>query len=374
MPNEPIITGDVVAGVIPTPVEAEHKALDLAVLKKGAKDFLTFVDDTKELFYAYLYHRTGSLGTAQTLMSELYLDVLSRAMSLWWFGSLSLDLLIETADKSLGKAMSGSEADLDSVYVPSLAWLNDEEKHAVSSLHESLWTLSIADQRVLILSLLMGFSIDRVATVLGMKQPAAAEALRQATEKLIAAWQPSESLKTKLQSLVFVPGLDIRRETNLRFAVVEKYNALRMRKYQWVVVGAFLAVFSNLIVAGVLAFVVVVQSPTSLRGARTEVAALDALLLKREIAGLEAKKSLSALTPQAQGLAAYDTTRKLTSLGLSAALGAFEQQGTSEQEVDKLIDLLERASTAYVPAGRQVAAVLGQSTPFIDVAYALTLR
>jgi hypothetical protein len=136
------------------------------------------------------------------------------------------------------------------------------------------------------------------------------------------------------------------------------------------VVGAFLAVFSNLVVAGVLAFVVVVQSPTSLRGPRTEVAALDALLLRRDIAGLEAKKSLSALAPEARGLAAYDTTRELTNLGLSAALGAFEQQGKSEQEVDQLIDLLERASTAAAP-GRQVAGLLGQPMPFIDVAYAM---
>jgi hypothetical protein len=113
MSDTSTLNGDVIAGVIPTPIEAEHKVLDLAVLKKGAKDYLTFVDDTKELFYAYLYHRTGSLGTAQTLMSELYLDVLSRAMSLWWFGSLSLSLLIETADKALGKTMAGSEADLD---------------------------------------------------------------------------------------------------------------------------------------------------------------------------------------------------------------------------------------------------------------------
>ncbi|HRH93152.1 MAG TPA: hypothetical protein PKV72_01325 [Candidatus Peribacteria bacterium] len=367
------LTGDVVAGVIPTPVESEHKVLDLAVLKKGAKDYLTFVDDTKELFYAYLYHRTGSLGTAQTLMSELYLDVLGRAMSLWWFGSLSLSLLIETADKALGKAMAGNEADLDSVYIPSLAWLNDDEKHSVSSLHESMWTLSVADQRLLILSLLMGFPNDRVAAALGMKKEAADAALAQATEKLLAAWQPGETMKTKLQSLIFVPDLDIRRETNLRFAVVEKYNALRMRKYQWVVVGAFLAVFSNLIVAGVLAFVVVVQSPTTLRSARTEVAGLDALLLKREISGLEAKKSISALLPQAQGLAAYDTTRQMTSLGLSAALGAFEQQDKNEAEVDKLIQLLERASTAYVP-GRQVAGLLGQPTPFIDVAYAVMVQ
>jgi DNA-directed RNA polymerase specialized sigma24 family protein len=374
MSDTSTLNGDVIAGVIPTPIEAEHKVLDLAVLKKGAKDYLTFVDDTKELFYAYLYHRTGSLGTAQTLMSELYLDVLSRAMSLWWFGSLSLSLLIETADKALGKTMAGSEADLDRVFIPNLAWLTDEEKHGVSSLHESLWTLAVADQRLLILSILMGFSTDRVAAALGMKQQVAEQALSQATQKLLAAWQPSDSLKTKLQSLVFVPDLDIRRETNLRFAVVEKYNALRMRKYQWVVAGAFLAVFSNLVVAGVLAFVVVVQSPTSLRGARTEVAALDALLLKREIAGFEAKKSLTALAPQAQGLAAYDTTRQMTSLGLSAALGAFEQQGTNEVEVDKLIKLLERASTASVPAARQVAALLGQPTPFIDVAYAVMIQ
>lgn len=371
MSDQPILTGEAVAGAIPSVAEVPHKVLDLAVLKKGAKDYLTFVDDTKELFYAYLYHRTGSLGTAQTLMSELYLDVLGRAMSLWWFGSLSLSLLLETADKALGKAMSGSEADLDRVFVPSLTWLTEEEKKSVSSLHESLWTLPVMEQRILILSMLMGFSDDRIALALGMKQDALVQARQHATEKLLAAWQPIASVQTKLQSMVFVPGLDIRRETNLRFAVVEKYNALRMRKYQWVVAGAFLAVFSNLIVAGILAFVVVVQSPTSLREARTEVAALDALLLKREIAGLEAKRSLSALLPEARGLVAYDTTRELTSLGLSAALGALQQQSKSEVEVDKLIQLLERASTSAAPATRQVAMLLGQPTVLIDVANAL---
>jgi DNA-directed RNA polymerase specialized sigma24 family protein len=371
MSEQNAITGDAVAGVIPMPAEAEHKALDLAVLKKGAKDFLTFVDDTKEVFYAYLYHRTCSLGTAQTLMSELYLDVLSRAMSLWWFGTLSLELLLEAADKTLGKSMAGSEADVDSVYVPALAWLNEDEKKFATSLHESLWTLPVAQQRLVILSLLLGFSNERIATVLGMKPDAAKDAVNKAVETLVSAWQPSDAVRAKLQSLVFMPGLDIRRETNLRFAVVEKYNALRMRKYQWVVVGAFLAVFSNLIVAGVLAFVVVVQSPSSLRGTRAEVAALDALLLKREIAGLEAKRSLNALAPEARGLAAYDTTRKLTTVGLSAALNAFEQQGSNEAEVDKLIKLLERSSTAMAPAGRQIAALLGQPVALVDVAMAL---
>lgn len=374
MTEQNAITGDAVAGVLALPIDGERKALDLAVLKKGAKDFLTFVDDTKEVFYAYLYHRTGSLGTAQTLMSELYLDVLSRAMSLWWFGTLSLELLLDAADKALGVSMAGSEADLDAVYIPALAWLNDDEKRHAASLHESLWTLPAAEQRLVILSLLLGFSNDRIATLLGQKPAASQEATQKAVEKLVAAWQPSDAVRAKLQSLVFMPGLDIRRETNLRFAVVEKYNALRMRKYQWVVVGGFLAIFSNLIVAGVLAFVVVVQSPTSLRSTRAEVAALDALLLRREIAGLEAKRSLNALSPEARGLAAYDTTRQLTAIGLSAALNAFEQQQSNEVEVDKLIKLLERSATALAPMGRQLAALVGQPTPLIDVALAITSR
>ncbi len=369
--SEQLATTGQALGASISPADAEHKAIDLAVVKKGAKDYLTFVDDTKEVFYAYLYHRTGSLGTAQTLMSELYLDVLSRAMSLWWFGSLNLKLMLNAADKALGKSLAGSEADLDATYVPTLSWLNEEEKHSVSALHESLWTLPIADQRVLILSLMLGFSDDRVAKTLGVQEPAAKQARESATEKLVTSWQPLESLKTKLNSLVFMPGLDIRREGNLRFAVVEKYNVLRLRRYQWVAVGAFLAVFSNIVVAGVLAFVVIVQSPTSLRTARTEMAALDALMLKREIAGLEAKKSLSALTPEAQGLVAYDAARQLTSVGLSAALSAFEQRAENEEDVDAMIDLLKRASTAAIPAGRQVASLwMGPTVALAEAAYA----
>ncbi len=116
------------ASPLPLPVtvsqEPGRKGLDLAVIKKGAKDFLDFMDGSKEVFYAYLYHRTGSQKLAQTLLSEIFIDTLTRAMSLWWFGTLSLKLLLDRADQVIGHE-SAAEADLDAVYLPSLVWLTE---------------------------------------------------------------------------------------------------------------------------------------------------------------------------------------------------------------------------------------------------------
>ena len=371
LPSTGSSTEDAVA--IPLPqAGADRKVLDLAVLKKGAKDFLSFVDESKEVFYAYLYHRTGSVSLAQTLLGELYLNVLSRAMALWWFGTLSLSLLLDTADKAIEKGITGSEADLDTVYVPTLTWLNDDERKSASSLHESLWTLPATAQKLLTLSLLMGFPQERIAKTLGLTPEQVQVQLQQATDLLLAAWQPIESLKKKIASLVFEPDFDINKEASLRFTIVEKYNALRMRRYQWVIVGGFLAVFANIIVAGVLAFVVVVQSPTSIRGAKTQVAALDVILLQRQLSQIEAKKALSDLLPQSRGLAAYGAARDLTSVGLSAGLNAFDQQNKNEADIGKIIKVLQRASTAMGPILRPIASiVLSPVRMAVDVARAI---
>lgn len=344
----------------PVAIEPSRKGLDLAVLKKGAKDYLDFLDSTKEIFYAYLYHRTGSQDLAKTLLSEIYLDVLSRAMSLWWFGTLSLKLVLDTAERVL-KDKDIIAADLDTVYLPSLAWLTTEEKKSVATLHDSLWTLPKTGQQFIILSLLIGLSDERIAQVMRVPLDTMREQLRTAKEFLLARWQPTPDVLEKIQSLVFVPALDLQAETRLRFSVVEKYNALRFRRYQWVVVGGLFAVMSNVIVAGILAFAVIVQPPTSLKGTRTQVAALDAVLLKREMHMNAVKQSIANIAGETKRIDAYDTTQRVTRAGLGVALDSFKEEQKKVRDADKLIQLLERASTAF----RQILAYAVSATEYV---------
>lgn len=326
----------------------QQKAIDLAILKKGTKDFLEFVDATKEVCFGYLYHRTGSLKLTQTLMKEIYLSVLSHSMSLWWFGALSVKFLLETADHVL-RDRPLEEADLDRVYLPRLAWLTDNERKVVSSLHDALWTLPIPAQRLLILSILLGFPDERIGQFLLERPDMVSEGLKTAKDILLSRWQPSAEIREKLGSLVFVPALDIHQETDLRFSVVEKYNSIRFRRYQWVIIGGIFAVLSNVIVASVLAFAVVTQPPTSLKGSRTEVASLDALLVKREMELAATKRSIAASFKEAQRITAYDVTRNLTTIGLGSALQALKAEQTDEAQVERMIKLLERARTALKP-------------------------
>lgn len=324
----------------------QPKAIDLATLKKGAKDFLDFADETKEIFYAYLCHRTGSTTLAKTLLSEIYMDALSKALALWWFGSLNLGMLLDIADKAI-RDHAVSDADIGSVYLPSLVWLSEEERGSVALLHEALWTLPTQAQRLLILSLFVGLSDDRIAGMTGVKTELVTTNLATAKDLLITRWKPLPVLVTKLQSLVFEPSLDLAAETSLRLALVEKYNALRLRRYQWVIIGGLFAVMSNVIVASVLAFAVIVTPPTSLRGTRAQVASLDAVLLKREIELSDAKQAVSATFRESQRIAAYSVTRDLTSLGLASALEALKSQQEQEAKVNQLLKLLKRADTAF---------------------------
>lgn len=326
-------------------VAPERKAIDLAVLKKGTKDFLDFADSTKEVFYAYLYHRTGSEKLAQTLLSEIYMEVLSKALSLWWFGKLRMTMLLERADAAM-KEQKGTEADLDTLYVPTLVWLSEEERKSVSSLHDGLWTIEGEAQRLLILSILVGLSDERIAELLDTKADLVTKKLAAAKELLLARWQPLAGLEMKLGSLVFEPSLSIADETNLRFALVEKYNSLRMRRYQWVVIGGLFAVMSNVIVASVLAFAVIVQPPTSMRGTKSQVASLDAVLLKRQIELSDAKRAMRATFEESQRIAAFSVSRDVTALGLASALEALKSQQEQEAEASRLIKLLRRADTA----------------------------
>ncbi len=331
------------------PVATGGKALDLAVLKRGVKDYLDFLDTTKEVFYAYLYHRTGSSELAKTILGEMYLDVLVRAMSLWWFGSLSIKLLFDVADKALSER-DVLAADLDTVYIPSLAWLNSEERQSVSTLHDALWSLPKEAERLLILSMFIGLSTERIAQVLRMPLEDVVTKLATAKDFLLTRWQPTSSVATKLDSLVFVPALDIQSESRIRFSVVEKYNALRFRRYQWVVLGGLFALMSNVIVASVLAFAVITVPPSSLHGTRTQVASLDAVLLKRQIALNQAKKSVIELSNEAQRLAAYDVSNHINTLGISVIQESQKQQKQQGIKLDNLIKLLQRAQTAMSPS------------------------
>lgn len=331
-----------------TPVSPEKKALDLAVIKRGAKDYLDFLDSTKEFFFGYLYHRTGSTEVARTILGEVYLDVLSHAMSLVWFGTLSLKLLLDSADAALQKR-DVSGADIDTVYLQSLVWLTDTEKHSVSTMHDALWSLPKEAQRLIILSLLIGMPDERIAKTLNRRKEQVAQDLAVAKDLLVQRWQPIPDMITKLNSLVFMPALDIQSETKLRFSVVEKYNALRFRRYQWVIIGGLFAVMSNVIVASVLAFAVITEPPTSLRGTKTSVASLDAVLLKRQLNIDKAKKSIAVSFEESKKLAAYSATRDFTALGLASALESLKAQQDQESEVERILKVMERARTAMSP-------------------------
>jgi len=348
-------------GTTAVPTTALQKGIDLAVLKKGAKDYLEFMDATKEAFFAYLYHRTGSLKLAHTLLSEVHLSVLTRTMSLWSFGALSLRALLDMADKMI-EGKPAEEADLDQVYLPTLTSLSDAERRDVSSLHDALWTLPKTAQRLLILSLFLGLSNERIGKVLFLSEKSVTEQLGVAHELLVSRWQPSSATLQKLTAVAFVPALDIASETNLRFMVVEKYNALRFRRYQWLIIGGVFAVLSNVIVASVLAFAVVVQPSTSLKQTRKEVASLDGIILQRQMKVAAAKRSITASFQESQRIVAYDVTRNFTVLGLGTALDALKAQQKDETQVDKIIQVLERAKTAMKPmidiAMRDVRAIL----------------
>lgn len=330
------------------PNTPQQKALELAVIKNGAKDYLDFLDSTKEFFFGYLYHRTGSTELARTILGEVYVDVLSRAMSLVWFGTLSLKLLFDAADTAL-RDRDVSAADIDTVYLQSLVWLNDLEKHSVATMHDALWSLPKEAQRLLILSLLIGMPDERIAKTLSRRTEQIVQDITVAKELLLQRWEPLPEMITKLNSLVFVPALDIRSETQLRFSVVEKYNALRFRRYQWVIIGGLFAVMSNVIVASVLAFAVIMEPPTSLRGTKTSVASLDAVLLKRQLAVDNVKRSIAVSFEESQKLAAYSATRDFTALGLASALESLKAQQDQESEVDRILKVMERARTAMGP-------------------------
>lgn len=316
---------------------AERKLIDLAVIKKGARDFLSFFDETKELLLAYLYHRTGSRSGAENLLADVYLDLLNRALSVWWFGSLSFALLIRDADKVLGRTKHLQEADTDNVYVKTLTWLTEDQRQAIATLHETVWTLEEHDQQLFILRYFLGLPIERIALLLGISKAAAQTGVDKARVLLLTRWGQPESI---LDSLVYMPALDIARETGMRFALVEKYNALRMRRFQWVIAGGLLAVFSNMIVASVLAFAVVTQPPTTLKGTKQDLASLDAIVVTRERERAKTERAVGTLYRESQNIAAFEAGRTLTEVGASAGRQAILKR---QERARVLTSLIERA-------------------------------
>jgi DNA-directed RNA polymerase specialized sigma24 family protein len=340
------------------------KGIDLAILKRGAKDYLDFLDATKEAFFAYLYHRTGSLKAAQEVLSEVYVESLSKSMSIWRLGSLTFQSLLDAADKSL-HAKDTVAADIDSVFLAHVPWLNAQERSSASSLHDALWSLPVQAQRLLILSLFIGLPASRIADTLGKETSDIEGEMQTATELLLSRWQPLTSLREKLHEFVFLPSLDINFETTLRFHVVEKYTALRFRRAQWVILGGLFAVLSNVIVASVLAVAVVTQPPTSVRGTQRQLASMDALLLQRQIALQTAQQSVTASFRETQRIVAHDVTRDFTTLGLAVALESLMEQQSQEDEVHRLLNVLKSAEVALKSGSHPVLMAQMQSVRYV---------
>ena len=359
MPDNPMtLAGDTMAAPLAA-ARPMRKGIDLAVIRRGARDYLEFLDTTKETFFAFLYHRTGSSAVARTLLADVYTEVLSRAMSLWWFGALTMRTLLDAAERAL-RSRTAEAADLDQTYLPALPWFTESEKSSVATLHDALWSLPLPAQRLVILSLLLGLPEDRIAEATGLKRETVAEHTGIARELLLARWQPPAEVRAKLASLVFLPSIDVAAETSLRLAIVEKYNALRFRRYQWVVLAGLFAVMSNVIVAGLIIFTVVVAPPTSLRTTRTQVASLDAVLLERRAAAGRLRSAGDQLTTEARRLAAHDAASSLTDVGLSAARSALTERRSEERDLAPILRSLRAASLALLRIGMRIVAFIMQ--------------
>lgn len=325
------------------------KVYDLAVLGQGVRDYLSFVDETKELFFAYLYHRTGSVDRAFQLMVDVYLEVLSRSLSFLWRKRLTLRALLNVADRVIcDMQVEVDESDVDAVYVPALAWVKGpREKEIAGHLHETLWTLSAADQRMLALSLLLGLDDEHIAQMEGLDILKFKEHLELSRQRLLKKWDLGSEMRHHLSSLAFLPSLSLSKENELRFAVIEKYIAQKARRFQWVVLAVVLAVLSNAFVASVLALTVIIKPASSLHSVRSEVASLDAVILKRERESADpVRQSLSSLSRGKDKLLAYGAASDLHDLALIAVSKELSSYVRQEAEIEKTIRILE-ARTAY---------------------------
>ena len=304
-----------------------------------------FIQDSSEIFFGYAYHRTGSMGLARQLVQEVYLDVVAKAASFWWARHVRIAMLFDRMDQILEKT-AAAEADLDRVYIPTLTWFSAKEREEMSGLHDAIWTLPLREQKLIILSLLLAVPNDRIAFILGENPDRIQQEIKNACDKLVQTWNPSENVRSQLGSLVFEPSLSQDDLQALMLVVMETTTARKFRSLQWVIIAGVFAVVSNVVVASVLAFAVVNEPPTSLKGVRTQVASLDAILLEREDSMQRIEGTLTPEREEARKVAAYITSKRLTNYGLSTALDALQEEQKVEVKTQRMIKVLKRASVA----------------------------
>ncbi len=334
------------------------RAINLPIFGSGASDFLDIVDDTDATLFAYLYHRCGSFALARTLLTEVYLSVLPRAVSLLWFNTVRPKHLFAEADRLLEEHPS-QESDLDRIYMPGLYWMSETERSSAVSLHEALWSLRPRAQRLLTLSLLAGLSEHRIAEIEGATPDRITAELAAARREFLVRWQPAETLLQKLPSLIFVPSLSIVDETTMRTAIVNKYSSVRMRRYQWVIVAGFATVFANFIVASVFAFAVITEPSASLKTTSQRLASVDAALKVKRLEHTDADYLLVQFYKQTQEVARDYSTHEFNALGLSAAAGAAKRRGETDERLRELLRLLDDARTVsmFMPRASLLVAV-----------------
>ncbi len=320
--------------------------------------YLDFFHQTHDVFFAYLYHRTGSLHRAEEILSRVYIDLLSKTLSFWWFQSNDLALLFRLAEPDI-QAPSSMSADIDAVYLPAVTWCPPEDRSSLSSLHEVLWSLPSSDQAMLTLTLLLGLSPDDSAKALRLSKATLLEKIEGARLRFLERWSPSEGLTMHLSDLAFLPSMSTSSRVSLEDALTLKAAQLGIRTTQWVMIGTIFAVLSNVIVASVLAFAVITQPPTSLHHTQRQLASLDRLLLEREQTLNRARASLSLQMIEAQKLDAQNAVQSLTKLGLSVSREALLEQQQKEQKTNAILRVLDRA-IAFVQ--HVVALVLGSSS------------
>ncbi len=323
--------------------------------------YLDFFRHTHDVFFAYVYHRTGSLQRAEEILSSVYIDLLSKTLSFWWFQSTDLSTLVRLAESHI-HASSSLSVDIETVYVPSVPWGGEEEdRSSVSSLHEALWSLPAQEQALLTFTLLVGLSADDSADALRLSKQSILTRIEQARSHFLERWSPSQSVSLHLSDLAFLPSMHTSTVVSLEDALTLKAQQLHVRTMQWVMIGTVFAVLSNVIVASVLAFAVITQPPTSLHQTQRQLASLDRLLLEREQTLSRARESLSLQMTEAQRLDAQRAVRSLTHLGLSVSRDALLEQQQKEEKTKAVLQILDRA-VAFV---HQFVAAVRTLLPFL---------
>jgi DNA-directed RNA polymerase specialized sigma24 family protein len=314
--------------------------------------YLTFFENTHDVFFAYTYHRTGSVKRAEEIVASIYIDLLAKTLSFWWFSSLDLRTLLRLSE-ALIRASSSIDADIDRVYLPTLVWWTEEEKKSMNSLHEALWSLSNEEQTLLTLSVFLSLSDENIAESLRVSKETIAQKIEEAKQRLCARWSPVESLVSHIDDLAFLPQMSTSHKVSIEDALVRKATELKFRRMQWVMIGTVFAVMSNVIVASVFAFAVITKPPTSLHNTKQQIASLDAIVLQREQTENDGRETLF----KEQQLQARGVVESLTKLGLAVSVDALKEQQMKEQKTKAILKLLDRG-LAFI---RMIAEVVGGS-------------